>query len=55
MSGLGIQDYPSATSPKKKKNWVKLSITAFMVLMVVALAGAVASNTMNWLFVHPGH
>jgi len=55
MSGLGIQDYPAAPSPKKKKNWVKISITALMALIVVGLAGAVASNTLNWLFVHPGH
>ena len=53
MPGLGIQDYPAAPSPNKKRNWLKLSLTAFMVLLVVALAGSVASNTMNWLFVHP--
>ncbi len=55
MSGLGIQDYPAAQPPKKKKNWIKISLTTLMVLIVVGLAGAVASNTMNWLFVHPGH
>jgi flagellar basal body-associated protein FliL len=54
MPGLGIQDYPAAPPPKKK-NWIKIAITAFMVLIVLALAAAVASNTMNWLFVRPGH
>ena len=55
MSGLGIQDYPATQSPKKKKNWVKISLTAFMVLLVAGLAAGVVSNTINWLFVHPGH
>jgi hypothetical protein len=53
MSGLGIQNYPEHNAPPKKKNWVKLGLTAFMGLIVFALAASVASNTMNWLFVHP--
>jgi hypothetical protein len=53
MSGLGIQNYPEHKAPAKKKNWIKLGLTAFMGLIVVALLASVASNTMNWLFVHP--
>jgi hypothetical protein len=53
MSGLGFQNYPEPTAPAKKKNWIKLGLTAFMGLIVMALAASVASNTVNWLFVHP--
>ena len=54
MSGLGIQNY-AAAPPAKKKNWVKLSLTALMVVIVLALTGAVISNAMNWLQIGASH
>ena len=54
MSGLGIQNY-AAAPPPKKKNWVKLSLTALMVVIVLALTGAVISNAINWLQIGAHH
>lgn len=49
MPGLGTQDYPAAPPATEKKDWIKLSATAFMVLMVVALAGSVINTLIKWL------
>jgi hypothetical protein len=50
-STLGIS--PEVEAPKKKRNWLKIGLTALMGLIVIALIAMVASSTYSWLFAGP--
>ncbi|HEY7098041.1 MAG TPA: hypothetical protein VH437_15045 [Terriglobales bacterium] len=49
MSVLGTQDYSAAPPPKQKKSWATISAMTFMIVLVVALFGAVISSSLKWL------
>jgi hypothetical protein len=47
MPTLAIEE--PVAEPKKKRSLLEIGLTAFMVLIVLALLGIVASSAFNWL------